>query len=579
MSVAKVTRQFFLDDITDTVGQVFLGQALQCCRCHDHKFDPIPTRDFYSIQSVFAVTQFAEIDTLWLPEENLEGQEEDRKYHLLRFEHNEKVLAAVNRRRAELEANWFEERGLPYKTTREANKAGAAKENVPPPTLMSPQDFGSDRIGRKWKQRFSWEMDRYSPIAFTAYSGKTILPKATLARINKPADPMGKGAVEETAILAGGDPFSPTEPVSPGVLSALPGGLSTQLPQTVQGRRIAFANWVVEPENSLTSRVIANRIWTFHFGRGIAGNPNNFGTTGKKPTHPLLLDWLATEMVRGGWSIKHLHKAIMTSQAYRRSSQHSNPKRLSELDPNQESYATFLPRRLEAEEIRDAGLALSGELNRTLGGIPIRPDMNLEAALQPRMIMGTFAPSYVPNPLPEQRNRRSIYIHKSRGHRLPFMETFNQPGSQTSCELRDQSNITPQVFALLNGQESNDRALALAIRILKETDRDEGAIVQLFQLAFGRDPTQQELAGALEHWKRMVLIHDKQEIEPVTFPTEVVREAIDENTGEDFQFTEQLFVYQDYVPDTQAHEVDVRVRALADVCLAVLNSNEFIYVY
>ncbi len=224
-------------------------------------------------------------------------------------------------------------------------------------------------------------------------------------------------------------------------------------------------------------------------------------------------------------------------------------------------------------------LMVSGELNLQAGGIPIRPDMNLEAALQPRMIMGTFAPSYVPNPLPKDRNRRSIYIHNLRGHRLPFMETFNQPGSEKSCELRDQSNITPQVFTLMNSQETSDRAIATAIRVLKESADDQSAVDRLFQLAFGRQPTAQESSDTIAHWQQMTDVQSSITPQSAPPPTEVVREAIDENTGKPFQFTEQLVAYEDYVPDPSPSDVDPRTRAFADVCLAVINSNEFIYIY
>ncbi|TWT55411.1 Planctomycete cytochrome C [Thalassoglobus neptunius] len=579
MSVAKVTRQLFLDDITDTVGQVFLGQALQCCRCHDHKFDPIPTRDFYSVQAVFATTQFAEIETEWLPDENLAGMEEDKKYHRLRHAANEKVLQELHQKQAEYEAEWFRERGMPYKTKAEAKKAGVAVDELPNRTLKTAEEFGKERIGRKWQHRFNWEFDRYKPFAYSTYSGVTRTPKSSYSRIPKPDNPSKGGELEKTAILGGGDPFSPTIPVQPGVLSAVPGALEVSFPASHSGRRTAFAQWVADPENTLTSRVLVNRIWAFHFGRGIAGNPNNFGTTGKKPTHPKLLDWLATEFVSNGWSIKHLHRVIMNTDAYCRSTTHFHPEQLSSADPSGTSYAVFLPRRLEAEEIRDATLSVSGELNPALGGIPIRPDMNLEAALQPRMIMGTFAPSYVPNPDPNDRNRRSIYIHKIRGHRIPFLETFNQPGSETSCEMRDQSNITPQVFAMLNGQEANDRALALAKRVLDECDDEQQVVRQLFELCFGRLPTDAELQATQQHWDQMNELQKELHFEPVEYPVEVVREAVDENTGERFEFTEKLFAYQDYIPDLQPHQVDARTRALADVCLVLLNSNEFVYVY
>jgi len=579
MSVAKITRQLFLDDITDTVGQVFLGQALQCCRCHDHKFDPIPTRDFYSMQAIFATTQFAEVETTWLPRENLKGMKEDRGYHQQRHQINQQLLKSINAERQRLEAEWFAAQGLPYKSRNEARKAGASEEEMPPTTLFGPQLYGQERIGRKWQNRFSWEFDRYKPVAFTVYNGKTRKPSANYNRIDMPADPLKQGELEQTAILGGGDPFSPTIPVKPDVLSAVPMEGEFPVPAEYAGRRSALAAWITSPDNPLSTRVVVNRIWSYHFGRGIAGNPNNFGATGKKPTHPELLDWLAAEFVRNDWSIKDLHRVILNSRAWKRDSLHPEAESLAELDPTSSSYAVFLPRRLEAEEIRDVMLAASGELNPELGGIPIRPDMNLEAALQPRMIMGTFAPSWVPNPRPEQRNRRSIYVHNLRGHRLPFMEIFNQPGSETSCELRDQSNITPQVFALMNGQEAYDRAVALAVRVSSETDSPEAAIKRVYRLTFGRFPTDQEVNLALDHWKQMTQVHRTTTVPAVEFPTKVVREAVDENTGEPFTFTEELVAYKDYVPDTQLSDVDIDTRGLADVCLVLLNANEFIYVY
>lgn len=585
MSVAKVTRQQFLDDITDSVGQVFLAQPLQCCRCHDHKFDPIPTRDYYSIQSVFATTQFADRETEWLADENRSGMKQDEIYHRRRYQANEAMMLEIAKLQREFEENWFTERELPYKTKAEAVAAGVDADLLPHKSLQAPDDFGRERIGRKWQARFEWELDRYQPFAFSVYNGKTPPARMQTSRFVMPANPKGKGTWEQTCILPGGDPFAKGELVQPGVLSAVPGGLDYEIPVATSGRRTALAKWIVDPQNSLTARVLANRIWSYHFGRGIAGTPNNFGATGKKPTHPELLDWLAGEMVRGGWSSKNLHRRIMNSKTYLRSAKHPKHDQIRESDPNLSSYAVFLPRRLEAEEIRDSMLSVSGELNLTLGGIPVRPDMNLEAALQPRMIMGTFAPAYVPNPLPKDRNRRSIYAHRMRGHRLPFMETFNQPGSEKSCELRDQSNITPQVFTLLNGEETNDRALALANRVITQQSQPDQqldrvqVISRLFELVYGRQPSDQELRRTQEHWAKMSERHTKVDLPRREWPTEVIREAVEENTGEPFKFTERLFVYDDYEPDLQPHQVDAVTRGLADVCLALLNSNEFIYVY
>ena len=224
-------------------------------------------------------------------------------------------------------------------------------------------------------------------------------------------------------------------------------------------------------------------------------------------------------------------------------------------------------------------LAVSDELNRELGGIPIRPDMNLEAALQPRMIMGTFAPAYVPHPKPEQRNRRSIYAHKTRGQRDPFLDTFNKPGSSTSCEFRETSTVTPQVFALFNGEESYDRSLTLATRILKENPSHEEAVTRLFQICFGRNPQSNELKLCLKHWEELEETQNQLKPVPRKFPTEIVRQASEENTGESFTFTEILHAYKDYIPDLQPHQANAESRSLADLCLIFFNSNEFVYLY
>ncbi len=542
MAVAAVTRQFFLDDVTDSVGQVFLGHALQCARCHDHKFDPLPTRDYYSMQAVFANTQFAEMNAAFQSGENNDGFETHKKYHELRNDENKRMLG-----------------GLP-------------KERV------TPNDFGRERLGRKWSTLFRWGLDRYRPIAFTVYNGKTRFQKNVASRQQKPASDLStKTRPEKRAIRTGGALFSPADPVEPGALSVV--GLKADIPKEANGRRTALAKWITHKDNPLTARVMVNRIWQYHFGRGLVGNPNNFGATGKKPTHPELLDWLASEFMAKGWSVKQLHRLIMSSETYRRASTHPDIEQLAKLDSEGNSYAVFRPRRLAAEELRDAMLAVTGELNRKPGGIPARPDMNLEAALQPRMIMGTFAPSYVPDTKPAQRNRRSVYALKLRGQRDPFMTTFNQPGPDKSCELRDSSNVTPQVFTLFNSEESADRALAFAARVLKETKGDGEAVSRAFRLAFGRVPNKAEAGDAMQLWREATKEQAKRDPEPRTYPTEVIRSANEENTGQTFTFVEKLFEYQDYQPDLQPHQVDVRTRGFADLCLALLNANEFLYVY
>ena len=540
MSVGRITRQQYLDDVTSSVGQVFMGQALQCARCHDHKFDPVPTQDYYAVQSVFATTQMAELPTPFLPYENTEQFEEDKKY-----------LAKREAAIAELR-----------KTVNNPNKTA--------------DDFGRARLSGKWSNLYQRARDRYEPLILGVYNGHTQFNRNSSSRFDIPDD-VKNGLLESTAILTGGNVFTPGLQVTPGVLSAT--GVPAAIPQDLSGRRSAFSMWLTDPANPLTARVLVNRVWSYHFGRGLAGNPNNFGATGEKPTHPQLLDWLAAEFMNSGWSVKHLHKLILTSATYRRSSQHPQVQQLNKLDPARASYAVFNARRLTSEELRDSMLMVSGELEYEMGGLPARPDMNIEAALQPRQIMGSFAPSYVPNVNPQQRNRRTVYVLKLRGLRDPFMTTFNQPSPDESCEMRDASNVTPQVFALFNSEESADRALAFAQRVISGTSSDTEAIEHAFQLAFGRLPQRDELKAVKSHWQQCR--QDHMEITPVKreYPTEVVRRANEENTGEEFTFTETLFEYQDYKHDLQPHDVDVRTRAFAEICLVLLNANEFVYIY
>lgn len=578
MSVARVTRQQFLDDVTDAVGQVFLAHPLQCCRCHDHKFDPIPTEDYYSIQAVFANTQFADAHTTWIPAENRSGFESVKKYQSVRKQQVQQMIDEIYARQRDSEKEWFDQRGLSYKNRTEAKKAGVKESDLPPFKVgWTPNDFGRERIGRKWNARFSWEAERFRPVAFSVYEGKTILRASVAGPIRRPANPAGKGTWSVSRILTGGDLDSAGKPVVPGVLSAAEANRSKVTVIDKKNRRLDFARWMVEPSHPLTARVIVNRIWQTHFGKGLAGNPNNFGATGKKPTHPRLLDYLANKMIAEKWSLKKMHRLIMLSQTYRRSSRHPDIALIHEEDPGEESYAVFPTRRLAAEELRDAMLAVSGELNPELGGIPARPDMNLEAALQPRMIMGTFAPAYVPHPDPKQRNRRTLFTIRLRGLRDPFLETFNQPGPDKSCELRDRALVAPQALTLINGPEIHDRSLALANRVLSTTESDSDAVKRLFRLSLGRHPDAVELSQTLEFWAKMS--QREKRIEPTRFapPKTVVRTAVEENTGETFTFTERLVEYEDYQPDLQPADVDIRTRSLGRICLAILNSNEFVY--
>ena len=605
MEVPKIARQRFLDDVSNSVGETFLAHSLQCARCHDHKFDPIPTRDYYSLQAVFATTQIAERSAPFLDTENKQGFEEKKYLELSRDDHLMQ-LAALDKVLLKNAQQWHKEQKKDdskwiaavesagkssaknkygfsdvFKRARDRVKAQGMPESDYPPKLVgfTPEQYGMERVARKGLERLQWELDRYEPVALTVYDGRTPQMTSISAPFRRPNDRLTEGELEASCILTGGDPLGSGEKVKPGVLSVLGDVQKTPIPETIEGRRKAFAEWVASPENPLTTRAIVNRIWLWHFDQPIAGNPNNFGSTGKVPTHPELLDWMAAAFVEQGWSFKAMHRVIMTSEAYRRSATHPDLKRLAEKDPTATSYAVFKPRRLTAEELRDAMLTATSELNPTLGGIPNRPEINLEAALQPRQVMGTFASAWTPNPLPSQRHRRSLYSLKTRGQPDPQLEVFNAPTPDFSCEKRESSTVTPQVFSLFNGQNTRARALALANRAIKETKTDDEAITRLFALAFSRSPKVSELENCLQHWDAMASVAVDTQPVIIRPPLEVRRDAVEENTGEKFSFSEKLYANAEFVPDLQPADVSPRTRALAEVCLVLLNSNEFSYVY
>ncbi|GIW92106.1 MAG: hypothetical protein KatS3mg110_0147 [Pirellulaceae bacterium] len=603
MEVPKIARQRFLDDVTNAVGETFLGQSLQCARCHDHKFDPIPTRDYYAITAVFATTQLAERPAPFLPWENTSHFQE-RRYLEQRRQDYIATLRELDDVLLQNAQQWFREKGISSErwnaAVEQARRQAAAsdrefegvfnaarrllmRQGIPedqfPPKLVgfTPEQFGWERIARKGLERLRWEEERYEPIALSVYDG----PTPDLKSVNRPQRPPEKtpapAATEATYILLRGDPFSPGDPVKPGVLSLLGWMQPEPIPESLQGRRLALARWIADPRNPLTWRTIVNRVWMWHFDRAIAGNPNNLGATGKPPTHPELLDWLAVELLENGRSLKSLHRLIMTSEAYCRSSQYSPQGGQEERELLETHYALFPLRRLSAEELRDTMLAVSGELNYEIGGIPNRPEVHIEVALQPRQVMGTFAAAWVPNALPQQRHRRSLYALKLRGLPDPMLETFNKPPADFSCERREQSTVAPQALTLLNSRLVRSRALAFAHRVLHEAPTDEQAIQRCFQLAFQRPASRDELQWSRAFWKQV----EPMVAEPpdrTHYPCQVEREAVEENTGERFRFVERLYEYEDFVPDLEPADVSARCRALAELCLVLFNTNEFVYV-
>ena len=534
MTVARVTRQQFLDDVTDIVGQAFLSHPLKCARCHDHKFDPIPTKDYYRIQSVFATTQFVDREIPFQECETITGFEEKEimKKRLKYFADMRDVLSV---KEAAAVKKWCLDKGIPNKGRAQLAKLGIPAEKVPPLGLgLTFEEIGIKMVGRKNELRTTYEMNKFEPYVLSVYSGVSPdTPLISGKMFTMPDDPMSGGAMEESHILTGGDPFTPGTKVGPGVFSALPDSNDqleatdwNSIPETIKGRRLAFAKWLASPKNVLVPRSMANRIWSFHFGQGIVKTPNNFGAMGSKPSHPELLDYLATRFIESGWSVKEMHRLIMSSAAYRRSTEHIHRDRLEEKDPKGDAYSVFKFRRLSAEEIRDSMLYVSGELTPLVGGLPARPEINMDVAMQSRQIMGSFAAAYVPARTPDQRNRRSVYAKKARGLRDPMMEVFNQPSPDESCEARQNSTVTPQVFRLFNSETTLNRSISTALDLLEKNTNRKAIIEDLFKRAYGRMPSLAESKLYLAHWKKMEERHGVLTFAPRSFPKTVTRSAV-----------------------------------------------------
>ena len=304
----------------------------------------------------------------------------------------------------------------------------------------------------------------------------------------------------DTFVLLRGNPQTPGDKVEPAFPLCAGGGaaLIPKLPPGAKttGRRLALANWLTTPNNPLTARVIVNRIWQHHFGRGLVRTTNDFGLQGSRPTHPELLNWLAKEFIADGWHFKKLHKLILMSAAYKQSSR-ANSLGLAK-DPQNDTFWRFDMRRLDAEEVRDSILAVSGNINLTLFGPPIYPEVPKEV-LATQSIPGADWNTAAMKP--EDFNRRSIYIHVKRSLIYPLLASFDLPETDRPNSARFTSTQPTQALSLMNGPLLNKQAQILAERIHKEVPnsaKDERAFTKrLLALVTQRTPTEPEVAECL----------------------------------------------------------------------------------
>ncbi len=433
-----------LDDIVATTGQVFLGLTVDCARCHDHKLDPIPQKDYYRLVSFFRnINHYRNggpTDEVPLLKDADARRAYEAKAAEIQHQHDE-VQAALTAFEEEFRQRYEQVEGKPSpRSQRDLHELILAEG----PRLLSDERTQMyERQRRELK-----ELSRAS------------VPVDKALCISEP----GSGA-PETYVLMRGNPHVPGDKVEPAFLSVLgtpppavpprPAGARTC------GRRLVLANWIASAENPLTARVIANRLWQHHFGRGIVRSPNNFGLQGDRPTHPELLDWLAAELLSQGWRLKPLHRLIMTSNAYRMSSR-TNPEALAK-DPVNDTFWRFDMRRLSAEEIRDSILFVTGTLNLKMYGPGVYPEIPAEVmAGQSRPGNGWGKST------PEEQARRSIYVHVKRSLLMPILESFDLAETDRATPVRFATTQPTQALAMLNSAFLNRQAELLATRIRRE---------------------------------------------------------------------------------------------------------------
>jgi len=483
-------RQNALDDMTETTGLVFLGLTIGCARCHDHKFDPIPQSDFYSLEAFFAPARFRDDYPLASAHARLQYER--------RMRDRQRELTTVRAALIRLESPWRHTLapGAPPGLNDEAAAAFGKPE-----AGRSPRDvelvFESLTRDRRIKPDV-WAL----VLDQAAWSARRLL----LTRLDRlvhgapPELPRARGIEEAgptappTYLLRRGDFTARGPEVAPAFPAVLCSSRSAALARPrpssrSTGRRTSLADWLVRPDHPLVARVMVNRLWQHHFGRGLVPTPSDFGTMGDEPSHPELLDWLATELVARGWSLKSMHRLIVTSATYRQSSR-VTPEGLK-IDPDNALLWRQNRQRLDGEAIRDALLTVSGRLNRAMDGPSVFPELPPE--LSKLSSKGAVWPV---SPRAEDRARRSIYVFVRRNLRYPFFEVFDRPDTNASCPRRPVTTIAPQALSLLNSRLAHDSAQALAARAAREESLNRGdRIDRITRIAFGReaDPVERRI--------------------------------------------------------------------------------------
>jgi hypothetical protein len=514
-------RYDYLDEIIGTIGKGTLGLTVNCARCHNHKFDPISQKDYYSLEA--SIFGYVETEVPLAPKAEADA-------YLAKNAEISRKIAALNDAIADIERPYRDalqldrikrkfseqivrvvlkpegertpgESLLAAQVARAASVADADVDKALPP---------ADATKKKALKASVEELERQRPaplpMAEIATDGDyrsaplgegddTIsCPKC---RIPVPgAGPYlhtgpGRYEVPPSYFLIRGDPDSHGSQMQPGFVNVITyGNPPTEIPRAdgrTSGRRLALAEWIASPQNPMTARVIVNRLWQKHFGRGIVATLENFGKMGDRPTHQDLLDWLAVDLMNGGWKLKRINKLIMMSDAYQMASAFSDDEDTSR-DPENLYLWRFRPQRLDAEIVRDTMLAAGGNINLEMGGEPIFPFISKD------ILAGQYRGKWINTPDGPAAWRRGIYVYQRRSLPYPMFDTFDHPDMNVTAGARHVSTVPTQALTLLNNPFVLSEATRFAERVRRQETAPRAQVDLVYRIALARAPTEREMA-------------------------------------------------------------------------------------
>ena len=546
---AKLARNQVIADEMKVVSSSLLGLTVGCAQCHDHRYDPITHADYYRFRAIFDPAYDWETwrapaqrnYSLYTPEERSKAEEIEKQAVAIEADAramSKKFLDEIFEKEL---LKLPEDEREPYRAAR----AAAEKDRTPEQKALI----------KKYPSALAlYSLDLYDQKLQKQVTDR--MAEATKLRATKPSEGFimalteVKGQVPASKVFHRGDHDQPKQAVTPGELSVLASPeIEPFKPETVAsgstGRRLAYAKWLTSGKHPLVARVLVNRFWLHHFGRGIVNTPGDFGTLGELPTHPELLDWLATEFMAGGWRLKPLHRLMVLSAAYRQSSRNDSA---FKADPEGKLYGRFILRRVDAEALRDSMIAAAGELNPTPFGPPVAVGRDKVG----RVVVGkeekdTNGDVTKVTSLGTDDFRRSIYVTARRKMPVTVLETFDAPAMLPNCDRRNSSTVAPQSLLMMNDTFVLSVSRDLAVRLRKEVPGNARAqIGRAWHILFGREPQEQDVARSLAYLAEQ---------------------------------SESIRAYQSrQTPAKDAPPPDPALDALGSLCQVLFSSNRFLYV-